>query len=180
MGVCIDVYRARIGTFSSSSCGCCSTSTTSTTISAPHSSFSWTRRIAILAVFAISIVTLFAVGVHQVDHADSSTRPPTCPPGPAWDTTAWSACRSSDQVQITLQQLNHELHSSEFPYRTRLATGLGIRREDHYKHDVTKTSFAPRTTATWNLLPANIRSLQSVDQFKQHLRPWIRQNIQVG
>ena len=69
--------------------------------------------------------------------------------------------------------------SSEFPSRTRLATGLGIRREDHYKHDVTKTSFAPRTTATWNLLPANIRSLQSVDQFKQHLRPWIKQNIEL-
>ena len=59
-----------------------------------------------------------------------------------------------------------EHFTSNFPYRKRLATGLGIRREDQLSHDVTKNSFAPRTTATWNLLPAVIRSLQSIQQFK--------------
>ena len=73
-----------------------------------------------------------------------------------------------------------EHFNSNFPYRTRLATGLGIRREDQLSHDVTKNSFAPRTTATWNLLPAVIRSLQSIEQFKQQLRPWIKENIQLG
>ena len=69
--------------------------------------------------------------------------------------------------------------NAEFPYRTRLATGLGIRREDNYKHDVTKNSFAPRTTAAWSLLPASIRTLESVNQFKLLLRPWIKENIQL-
>ena len=69
--------------------------------------------------------------------------------------------------------------STDFPYRTRLATGRGIRREEQNIHDVSKTSFVPRTTATWNMLPVHIRSLQSVPQFKKMLKPWIKENLPI-
>ena len=42
--------------------------------------------------------------------------------------------------------------SSNFPYRTRLATGMGIRRGDRSRHDATLSSFVPRSSAGWNLL----------------------------
>ena len=38
--------------------------------------------------------------------------------------------------------------STQFPYMTRLATGMGIRREEHNLHDVTKTSFV---SWSWSL-----------------------------
>jgi hypothetical protein len=36
-------------------------------------------------------LTLFIVAVSQADHLHSSTRPPTCPPAPACDPSAWPA-----------------------------------------------------------------------------------------
>ena len=72
-----------------------------------------------------------------------------------------------------------EQFSSDFPYRTRLATGMGIRRGDQNQHDVTKTSFVPRTIATWNLLPVHIRSIKSIPQFKQKLKAWIQENLPI-
>ena len=67
--------------------------------------------------------------------------------------------------------------SSEFPYRTRLATGMGIRRDNRYNHDVTRLSFIPRTTAAWNQLPANLRSIETTTLFKNKLKSWIKDNI---
>jgi hypothetical protein len=67
----------------------------------------------------------------------------------------------------------------DFPYRTRLATGRGIRREENNLHYVTKTSFVTRTKATWRMLPVHIRVLQSVRQFKKILKPWIKENLTI-
>ena len=67
--------------------------------------------------------------------------------------------------------------TTEFPYRTRLATGMGIRRDDRLHHEVSKRSFIPRTTSVWNQLPASLRSLSSVFQFKKALKAWIKNNI---
>ena len=67
--------------------------------------------------------------------------------------------------------------TTEFPYRTRLATGMGIRRGDRNNYDVTKRSFVSRTTTLWNELPTSIRSANSIDQFKKNLKSWIEVNI---
>ena len=54
---------------------------------------------------------------------------------------------------------------------------MGIIREDQCKHEVTKTSFVPRFTATWNQLPADVRNIASINQFKQTLKTWISENV---
>ena len=69
--------------------------------------------------------------------------------------------------------------ATDFHYSTRLATGRGIIRVEQNLHDVSKTSVVPRTTATWNMLPVHIRSLQSIPQFKKKLKPWIQENLPI-
>ena len=69
--------------------------------------------------------------------------------------------------------------SSNFPYRTRLATGMGIRRGDRSRHDVTLSSFVPRSSASWNLLPVVIRNLRTEKQFKTSLKVWIQENVPI-
>ena len=64
--------------------------------------------------------------------------------------------------------------SQKFPYRTRLATGMGVRRHEYYNHEVTKRSFVPRTCTMWNLLPLTLRSLESISHFKQKMKSWIK------
>ena len=68
---------------------------------------------------------------------------------------------------------------SEFPYRTRLATGMGIRRGDHCRHEVTQASFVPRSSASWNVLPVAIRNLKTEKGFKISLKQWIRKNVPI-
>ena len=67
--------------------------------------------------------------------------------------------------------------SSVFPYRTRLATGMGVRRQGNFNQDVTKKSFVPRTSSIWNELPASLRSLESTNKFKQNMKSWIIDNV---
>ena len=69
--------------------------------------------------------------------------------------------------------------SFDFPYQTRLATGLGLRRIENYKYNVTKNSFIPRTTATWNQLPESIRSSETVNTFKNKAKLWVKENISI-
>ena len=69
------------------------------------------------------------------------------------------------------------LFNTEFPYRTRLAASMGIRRSDNNNHEVTKRSFVSRSTSMWNEIPASIRSSKSVHQFKKNLKSWIEVNI---
>ena len=99
MGVCINVYRARIGTFSSSPLGCCGTSQTSKLFSVPPSS--WTRRIAILTIFTIGILTLLSF-VAQQKNINISTRPQTLPAAPAWDSAAWPVHWRGDPDHVTV------------------------------------------------------------------------------
>ena len=80
--------------------------------------------------------------------------------------------KSNKKPEYLRRQFNFD-----FPYRTRLASGLGLRRQEKYKYDVTKGSFVPRTTTTWNRLPDSIRTSQTVDTFKQKVKLWIKQNI---
>ena len=80
--------------------------------------------------------------------------------------------KSNKKPEYLRRQLNFD-----FPYRTRLASGLGLRRQEKYKYDVTRGSFVPRTTATWNRLPDSIRSSQTVNTFKHKVKLWIKQNI---
>ena len=83
-----------------------------------------------------------------------------------------------------------EHFSASFPYRTRLATSMGIRRGDHSQHEVTSSSFVPRTSASWNTLPVSIRNVKTLNQFKKGWKlglrkmflfnlywPWVWPNI---
>ena len=72
-----------------------------------------------------------------------------------------------------------ERFSSEFPYSTRLATGLGIRRVENIQYEASKSSFVPRTSRIWNLLPLQLRTARNEKQFKAKLKPWILDNIPV-
>ena len=67
--------------------------------------------------------------------------------------------------------------SSEFPYRTRLATSSGIRREEQYRYDVTMNSFAPRSSLVWNQLPVKLRNMKTTNTFKKNLKTWIQDNV---
>ena len=69
--------------------------------------------------------------------------------------------------------------SAEFPYQKRLAKGQGIRRGDQYKYEVTRNSFVVRASAKWNLLPAQVRTLASLEQFKKSLKLWIKENVSI-
>ena len=80
--------------------------------------------------------------------------------------------RSKNKPEYLRNRLNFN-----FPYRTRLATGLGLRRQENYKYDVTKNSFIARTTTTWNQLPEGIRNSKTVTTFKQKVKLWTKQNI---
>jgi hypothetical protein len=112
MGVSIDVYRNRIGTFCSSSKDSYASPSSSPTTTEPPSS--WTRRIAIMVVFAISFITLFTVAVNQAGPPHGSTRPLTCPPAPACDPSAWPAYWLGEPEYSAFQQFNQESSSIIF------------------------------------------------------------------
>ena len=65
-----------------------------------------------LVVFAISFITLFTVAVNQAGPLHSSTRPPTCPPAPACDPSAWPAYWLGEPEYSAFQQFNQELQAS--------------------------------------------------------------------
>ena len=68
---------------------------------------------------------------------------------------------------------------TEHPYPTRLATGGGMRSEGVYGNLVTK-SFLVRAAREFNTIPAEIRNLRTLTNFKQKLKKWIRLNIPVN
>ena len=72
-----------------------------------------------------------------------------------------------------------EHFSTTFPYRTRLASGRGIRRGDHPHHQVTQSSFVKSSAVYWNLLPVSIRNSQTQSQFKNRLKNWIKMNVPI-
>ena len=106
------MYRNRIGTFCSNSRDSYGNPSSSSTSTVPPSS--WTRRIAIFVVFAISFITLFTVAVNQSGPLHSSTRPSTCPPAPACDPSAWPAYWLGQPEYASLQQFNQESSSIIF------------------------------------------------------------------
>ena len=67
-----------------------------------------------MVVFAISFITLFTVAVNQAGPLHSSTRPPTCPPAPACDPSAWPTYWLGEPEYAAFQQFNQESSSIIF------------------------------------------------------------------
>ena len=67
----------------------------------------------------------------------------------------------------------------DFPYHTRLASSESIRMGSQFRSKLTLTenSFMNRATSSYNLLPATMRQLDSMEVFKKRLKPWILETI---
>ena len=73
----------------------------------------------------------------------------------------------------------HSQVSTSFARRTRLARGGAIRAMRTFEKDAGKSSFIPRTTKRWNELPVNIRNSVNLKSFKQKVRLWVRNTIEI-
>ena len=69
--------------------------------------------------------------------------------------------------------------STEFDYKTRLATSNGIKENQKVKSDERKKSFTPRATRQWNKLPVSLRSVVNLKQFKKELKAYVRENVNI-
>ena len=69
--------------------------------------------------------------------------------------------------------------SSDYPYRTRQATGGGVRfgEEFHAKSGLSQASFCYRGTVEYNRVPGYIRSNKTMETFKHKLKQWVSTNI---
>ena len=72
-------------------------------------------------------------------------------------------------------KINHK-----FNQRTRLATMGGIRDIRRFETTLAQASFLPRTIKMWNeKLPGNIRSEECLNNFKEKIKTWIKQDIKI-
>ena len=67
--------------------------------------------------------------------------------------------------------------SATFNVNTRLAVNNGIRETRRVKSSIGRLSFLPRTISQWNSLPHTIRSISSLAQFKDRVKPWVKQHF---
>jgi hypothetical protein len=54
-----------------------------------------------------------------------------------------------------------------------------IRKTEKIDSDHRLLSFVPRSSTQWNNLPAKLRNLEEIKQFKMELRSWIRKNVSI-
>ena len=73
----------------------------------------------------------------------------------------------------------HSQVSTSFARRTRLARGGAIRETRTFEKDAGISSFIPRTTKRWNELPVDMRNSVNLNSFKQKVRLWVRNNIEI-
>ena len=71
--------------------------------------------------------------------------------------------------------------ASEFPYNTRLAESEAVRMGPEFqaKLDITKRSFMHRGTVSYNSLPADLRKVKKLPDFKLKLKTWIFENCRI-
>ena len=70
---------------------------------------------------------------------------------------------------------------TEFPYNTRLAESDVVRLgpELKCKLEVTKRSFMNRATASYNMIPENLRKIGELETFKKELKLWTWKNLAI-
>ena len=73
----------------------------------------------------------------------------------------------------------HSQVSTSFARRTRLARGGAIRETRTFEKDAGKSSFIPRTTKRWKELLMDIRNSVNLKSFKQKVRLWVRNNVEI-
>ena len=84
-------------------------------------------------------------------------------------------------IQTTSPKYIYSKLSSEFPYNTRLAESESVRMGSAFKCklELTEKSFMNRATVTFNQLPTEIRQTHMLEDFKEKLKGWVRENCQV-
>ena len=71
--------------------------------------------------------------------------------------------------------------SSEFPYNTRLAESEALRMGPEFqaKLEITRRSFMHRGTSSYNLLPADLRKVRKMEDFKSKVKAWVAENCSI-
>ena len=71
--------------------------------------------------------------------------------------------------------------SSEFPYNTRLAESEALRMGPDFqaKLEITRRSFMYRATSSYNLLPAELRKVRKMEDFKLKVKTWVAENCSI-
>ena len=71
--------------------------------------------------------------------------------------------------------------SSEFPYNTRLAESGALRLGPEFqaKLEITRRSFMHRGTSNYNSLPADLRKVRKIEEFKLKVKIWVVENCSI-
>ena len=71
----------------------------------------------------------------------------------------------------------HEKLCKPFTVETRFAANNAVKNTERIESELRKESFVPRSTAQWNNLPAKLRKMTDMREFKKELKTWIKQNV---
>ena len=84
-------------------------------------------------------------------------------------------------LQTSFPKYIHSKLSMEFPYNTRLAQSESVRMGPDFqsKLEITEKSFMNRATVSFNRLPAELRQVRKIEDFKKELKRWILENCKV-
>ena len=75
----------------------------------------------------------------------------------------------------------HEQVSKDFPRNTRISSANTIYMgPEVYKLKLSKNSFKYRASMLWNKLPAELRTIPKLTQFKLKLRNWVIKNVDIS
>ena len=76
----------------------------------------------------------------------------------------------------------YKMATADYAYDTRSKTSGNIKVSSRIKvpSDLAARSFRWRSVSYWNLLPSKLKSIQSVNQFKQSLKSWIIMNVKIN
>ena len=64
-------------------------------------------------------------------------------------------------------------------YKTRLCKNNGLTQSSKIKSDLYKQSFVPRSSFSWNKLPATLRLSPTLKSFKKQLKKWVREKVPI-
>ena len=69
--------------------------------------------------------------------------------------------------------------STDFPYNTRLASSDSVRMGPEFKSklELTEKSFMNRATVSYNQIPASLRQIPKIEEFKKKLKIWAMSNL---
>ena len=75
----------------------------------------------------------------------------------------------------------HKMINRDYGYQTRACDAGLLRQGAEYKpyHGLNTQSFRWRSIKLWNQLPANIRNIQTLSNFKTKAKDWVLKNINI-